>query len=546
MAKDIIYDTKAKEKLLTGIEKMEKAVGSTLGPAGRNVIIDEFGSIHSTRDGVSVAKAISLKDPFENLGANALKEVAEKSNKNCGDGTTTSTVLASAIYKNGLKYVALGSNATQVKNGIVKASKKAIDFVKSMSKSVSSAEDIKRVAFISANGDEKIAATISDVMDKLGADGTIKVEDSQTMEMTSKIVAGMVLDVGYVSPYMVTNPDTLEADLDNPYILVVGRKISNMQEILPCFQSVSQTGRPLLIIADDVAEDITSSVIMNKLRGTLNCVIVKSPSYGDNRKMILDDIAIMSGGTVVSEDAGVRLEGATAEGIILGQAKRVIVKKDSCVIFDGAGEASKVNARAAAIRAQIEASTSEYDTEKLRERLAKLVSGVGIISVGADTEAERKELRDRVDDAFCASKAAIRMGIVAGGGSALLNAKNAVNEWISTAEFTGDEKIGAQILCNSLEAPIRRILENAGIDPSLIVAKILESTKPNLGFNVLTKSFDDMIEVGVIDPTEVVVNEIQNAVSVSGLLLTTEALIVEEVDDKKQSQMQMPGMPGMM
>lgn len=544
MAKDIIYDNDAQAKLLAGIEKIAKAVGTTLGPAGRNVIIDEYGSIHCTRDGVSVAKSITLKDPFENLGANAIKEVAEKSNKNCGDGTTTSTILASAIYKNGLKYVALGSNATQLKNGIMKAANSAIDYVNSISKPISTRDDVHNVAYISANGDKNIADTISDVLDKLGADGTVKVEDGQTAEMTSKIVEGMVLDVGFVSPYMATNSETMEADLDNPFVLIAGKKLSNLQDMLPCLQSVSQTGRPLLVIADDFQEDVISSIIMNRLRGTLNAVLVKSPSYGDNRKAILDDIAIMCGAAVVSDETGVRVEQAIVDGPVLGQAKRVLIKKDSTVIFDGVGNKDAIDERANSIRAQIETTTSDYDKDKLKERLARLVSGIGVISVGADTEAERKELRDRVDDAFCAAKSAIRSGIVAGGGSTLLMAAEHVKKFAET--LTGEEKVGAMILQQALSAPARKIVENAGLDSGYIVNKIIDdTTTPNCGFNVLTGEYVNMIDAGIIDPTEVVVNEIRNAVSVSSLLITTDALVVEAKDETKQAGTP-AGMPGMM
>ena len=534
MAKVLVYDSVAKQKILAGVEKLEKAVGITLGPGGRNVIIDEFGSIHSSRDGVTVAKAIDLKDKFENLGANAIKEVAEKSNDRCGDGTTTSTVLAASIFKNGLKYVSLGSNATHVKNGISLASKHVVDYVKSMSKPISTKEEIKRVATVSANHDEEIGETIADVMDKIGKDGTIKVEDGNTMELHSKIVEGMVIDQSFVSPYMVTNAETNEAQLENPYILIANKKLANIQELLPCLEGVTKTGASLLIIADELQDDILSTLIVNKLRG-FNCIAIKSPSYGDQRKEILEDIAILCGGRVVSDETGTRLENATVDSGIVGRAARVIVNKENTVIMGGVGKAEDVEKRATSLRSQIEAAKdSSYDREKLQERLAKLTSGIGIISVGATTDAERKEKRDRVDDAFAASKAAVRGGIVAGGGAALLAAKDDLAKWISSNDFTSeDERIGAQILCDSLEAPIRKILQNAGVDASMVVGKLHDSnTEPNVGYDVISKKYVNMVEAGIIDPTEVVINEVQNAASVGGLLLTTDCLITDAVEDK--------------
>lgn len=545
MAKQIIYDSEAKEKILAGVNKLEKAVSATLGPCGKNVIIDEYGAIHSTKDGVSVAKSIVLKDKFENLGANAIKEVAEKSNDRVGDGTTTSTLLAAAIYRNGLKYVNVGANATQVKNGIKKAADFIVNNIKTASQDICTKEHIEEVATVSANGDKAIGSMIAEVMDKIGKDGTIKVENGNGTEMTSKIVEGMVIDQSYASPYMVTATETMEAELENPFVLIVNKKLSNIQELLPALQSISQTGRPIFVIADDYAEDILATMVMNKLRG-LNICAIKSPSYGDNRKAILNDIATLCGGRVVSDETGTRLENAVVESGILGQAKKVLVTKDNTVIFDGSGAKEQVEARAESLRKQISNCKENYEKEKLQERLAKLTSGIGVISVGATTEAERKELRDRVDDAFFASKAAIRSGIVIGGGAALLRAKKALDNWNETnvlGELVGDEKIGVKILCDSLEAPIRKILENAGIDASMIVAKLLDTNDVNCGYDVLTKKFVNMIEAGIIDPTEVVVNEVQNAASVSGLLLTTDALIVEEPEEKHAcAQQQMPMM----
>ena len=542
MSKAIVYDQDAKKMILAGVEKLEKAVSITLGPGGKNVIMDKYGSIHSSRDGVTVAKSIVLKDKFENIGANAIKEVAEKSNSKCGDGTTTSTVLASSIFKNGLKYVSLGSNATHVKNGINAASKHVVKYIKSIAKPISTKEDIRRVATVSANHDKEIGNIIADVMDSIGKDGTIKVEDGNTMELHSKIVEGMVIDQSFVSPYMVTNAETNEAELEKPFILLANKKLASIQELLPCLQSVTAADRSLLIIADEIQDDILSTIIVNKLRG-FNCVVVKSPSYGDSRKAILDDIAALCGGKVVSDETGVSLENAVPGSDVLGQADRVVVNKDSTVIIGGKGKEEDVEARAQALRTQIEAAESEYDKSRLAERLAKLTSGIGIISVGATTEAERKEKRDRVDDAFAASKAAVRSGIVPGGGVALLLAKKDLTAWINSPdEFeTDDERIGAKILAESLDAPIKKIFENAGIDTSLTVAKILENSGnvSNFGYDVISKQYVDMVEAGVIDPAEVVVNEVQNSASIGGLLLITDCLIAEEPDDKK-TEAQMP------
>jgi chaperonin GroEL len=534
MAKDIIYDNVAKDKILVGVNKLEKAVSVTLGPCGKNVIIDEYGSIHSTKDGVTVAKSVVLKDAFENLGANAVKEVAQKSNDMVGDGTTTSTVLAAAIFKNGLKHVNVGANATQVKNGIRKAADMAVEVVKKNSIKISSKEDIERVATVSANGDQKIGKIIAEVMSKIGNDGTIKVEDGNTSDITSKIVEGMVIDQSYVSPYMVTNAETMEVELENPWILLANKKLANLQEMVGSLNSVAQTGRPLLIIADDFADDVLGTLIFNRMKSGFVSVAVKSPSYGDNRKLMLEDIAILTGGKVISDETGIKIEDAVIESGIVGQAKRVIINKENTVIIDGVGSSEAIESRASALRTQIENCSEEYDKEKLQERLAKLTSGIGIISVGAVTKAEQKELRDRVDDAFSAAKAALKSGIVAGGGSALLNVKREV---AVTDTFVGDEAIGASIFLNSLDAPIRKILENAGLDASYVVQKLLDSPEysANTGYDVLTNKYVNMVESGIIDPTEVVLNEIQNAASIAGLLLTTECLIVDEQLDKAGS-----------
>ena len=538
MAKSVIYDSAAKEKILAGVNKLEKAVTCTLGPAGKNVIIDEFGTIHSTRDGVTVAKSIVLKDKFENLGVNAVREVAEKSADRVGDGTTTSTLLAATIFRNGLKYVSLGSNATQIKNGIKKAAEKAVEFVKASARKVESPEDLKKVAVVSANGDEKIGEVISEIMGKIGNDGTIKVENGSGIDLTSKIVEGMVIDKSYESPYMVSNPETMEAELDNPWILIVDKKIAHVQDVLGCLQTVTKTGRPLLVIAESYADEFLATAVMNRMRGALNTVAITSPSYGDNRRNILDDIAVLTGGKVVSDKTGVKFEHALAGSGVLGTAQRVVVNKTSTIIIGGGGNAQAVADRAASLRAQISSTEDQFDKGKLEERLARLTSGIGVITVGATTEAERKELRDRVDDAFCASKAAIRSGIVPGGGVALLNAMQKLDAAYEKGsadynKLVGDEIIGVKILCNALDAPIRKILDNAGLDSSLIVGKLVEDRQQSgRGYDALNRKYVDMIEAGIIDPAEVVTNEITNAASVASLLLTTDALIVDEPEDK--------------
>ena len=550
MAKQLMFDSQAKEKILSGIDKLEKAVSVTLGPAGKNVIIDEYGTIHSTRDGVTVAKAVVLKDKFENLGANAIREVAEKSNK-CGDGTTTSTVLAASIFRNGLKYVSLGSNATQIKNGIKKAADFVVEDIKSKAKKISTKDEIKRVAVVSSNHDEEIGETIADVMSKIGNDGTVKVENGNTTEIHSKIVEGMVIDQSYVSPYMVTNAETGEAELENPYVLIADKKLANIQELIDCLQSVSKVGASLLIIAESLQEDILATLVMNKLRG-FNCVAVNAPSFGENRKAILEDIAILTGGKVVSDETNVLLKSAVVGSPVLGQAKKVVVNKESTVIIGGCGDQEAVDTRVKALRSQIEKTSSDYDKQKLEERLAKLTSGIGIISVGAQTETERKELRDRVDDAFAASKAAVRGGVVAGGGVALLRAMaNLDLAYEKDSELykqlSGDEIIGVKILCDALEAPVRKILSNAGIDSSLVVAKLKsEGNSSNVGYDVLTKKYVDMLEAGIIDPAEVVINEVKNASSIASLLLTTECLIVDGPEENKETGVNNGMMPGMM
>ena len=546
MSKILKYDSDVREAILSGVQKLEKAVASTLGPRGRTVLIDEGYGVHVTKDGVTVANSIDLKDPYENMGVKVIQEVASKTNSMVGDGTTTSTVLAAAIYKNGIKQVAMGANPVLIKNGIDKAANYVIDIIKKNSKPISTKEEIKQVATVSANGDEEIGETIAEVMSKIGNDGTIKVEDGNTTTMTSKIVEGMQFDKGYISPYFITN-DKMEADLDSPFIMLVDKKISNLQDILRTLQAISQSGKPLLIIAEDVEGDALSTLVMNKLRGFPVCA-VKSPSFGENRKAILNDIAILTNGKVISEETGVTYDDAVPNTGVLGFAKRVVVTKDTTTIIDGAGSQEQIGNRVNELRTQIQNTQDEYDAGKLKERLAKLAGGVGIIQVGAQTEAELKEKKDRVDDAFNATKAAVKEGVVAGGGAALLYAKQQLDNWGPRKLFhdiTQDEGIGISILCDSLEAPIRKICANAGIDGSLIVAKLLESNteaSKNTGYNVLTKEYVDMIATGIIDPCLVTVSAIKNAASIASLLLTTDCMIANEPEPKKDAPQQMPMM----
>ena len=543
MSKLIKYNSDAQASILAGVETLEKAVSVTLGPAGKTVIIDEFGTIHATKDGVSVAKSIVLEDPIENIGAMAVKQISEKSNTNCGDGTTTTVVLGANIYKNSLKRVLFGSsNATQVKNGVNKAVSAIVDYIKTTAKPISSKEDIKKVALVSANFDEEIAETISEVMSKLGKDGTIKVENGQTTGIISKIVDGMTIDNPYASPYLITNQERMEAELTDPFVLIVNKKISNIQEIIPCLQSVSQVGKSLLIIADDFQEDVLAMLVYNKLQG-FNILAVKSPSYGDPRKSILEDIAVSTGAIVISDEKCTNLKDAVVGSPYLGSCKRVVSTSENTVIIGGLGKQDVISARAAALRTQIEVASSEYEKDKFRERLAKLTTGVGLILCGGNTEAEAKERRDRVDDAFCAAKSALKSGIVPGGGSALLNAMKHFNDWNNTNAFgklTDSEKIGVSTVLESLKTPMYSILKNADLNADVIIEKVLHSDVENAGYNVLNSEnqhsdnvhISNMIEEGIYDSAEVVINEITNAGSIAGLLLTTDAVIVENPKNK--------------
>ncbi len=542
-AKQMKYEGDARQAILNGVSKLAKAVATTLGPSGRNVIIDKkFGSPQITKDGVTVAKEIELPDPFENMGAQMVREVASKTNDVAGDGTTTATILGEAIYREGLKNVTAGANPQAVKRGIDKAAAAAVEAIAALSKKVSTNDEIAQVATISANGDTEIGSIIADAMDKVGKDGTITVEDGKTTETTSDVVEGMQFDKGYLSPYFVTAAESMECVLDNPFILIYEKKISNLNDMLPILQGVAKSGRPLLIIAEDVEGEALATLVVNKLRGTLQICAVKAPGFGDRRKEMLKDIAILTGGQVISEDLGIKLDSVTLEQ--LGTAKRVTVDKESTTIVEGAGQSSAIQGRVAEIKHQIETTTSDYDREKLQERLAKLAGGVAVIKVGAQTEAAMKEKKDRVDDALHATRAAVEEGIVPGGGVALLRCQCAVEK--CAAALSGDEKIGAEILGRAMEAPLRQLVTNAGLEAALIVEKVKGETG-STGYNVATGEFVDLVKAGVLDPAKVTRSALQNAASIAGLLLTTECMITE-IPEPKTPAPAMPdgGMGGMM
>ncbi len=542
-AKQMKYEGDARQAILAGVSKLAKAVATTLGPSGRNVIIDKkFGSPAITKDGVSVAKEIELPDPFENMGAQMVREVASKTNDVAGDGTTTATILGEAIYREGLKNVTAGANPQAVKRGIDKAAAAAVEAIAKLSKKVSTSDEVAQVATISANGDAEIGAIIADAMDKVGKEGTITVEDGKTTEMVSDVVEGMQFDKGYLSPYFVTAAESMECVLDNPFLLIYEKKISNLNDMLPLLQGVAKSGRPLLIIAEDVEGEALATLVVNKLRGTLQICAVKAPGFGDRRKEMLKDIAILTGGQVISEDLGIKLESVTVD--MLGTAKRVTVDKESTTIVEGAGKTSEIQGRVAEIKHQIETTTSDYDREKLQERLAKLAGGVAVIKVGAQTEAAMKEKKDRVDDALHATRAAVEEGIVAGGGVALIRCQKAVEDCAAT--LSGDEKIGAEILGRAMEAPLRQLVQNAGLEAALIVEKV-KGAEGNIGYNVATGEFLDLVKAGVLDPAKVTRSALQNAASIAGLLLTTECMITE-IPEPKTAAPAMPdgGMGGMM
>ncbi len=521
MAKQLLFDEAARQALLRGVEKLARAVKATLGPAGRNVILDKkFGSPTITKDGVSVAKEIELECPYENMGAQLIREVSSRTSDIAGDGTTTATVLAEAIYKEGLRNVTAGANPISLQRGIMKATEAIVAQLKVLSKPVSDAKEIAQVASISANSDAEIGGIIAEAMDKVGKDGTITVEEAKGIETTLEVVEGMQFDKGYLSPYFVTNPESMEAYLENAYILINEKKISSLKDMLPLLEKVAKTGRPLLIIAEDVEGEALATLVVNKLRGILNIAAVKAPGFGDRRKAMLEDLAILTGGRVITEDLGIKLEGVELSD--LGEAKRVTITKENTTIVEGGGTSEGITGRVNQIRRQIEDTTSDYDREKLQERLAKLAGGVAVINVGAATETEMKEKKARVEDALHATRAAVEEGIVAGGGTALIRAQAAIGD----LGLTGDEATGAGIVARAVESPLRQLVANAGREAALIVEQVKKG-KGGEGYNVATDKFEDLIASGVVDPTKVTRTALQNAASISGLLLTTEALITD-------------------
>ena len=535
----IIYSEEARKKVLEGVDKLANAVKVTLGPRGRNVILDKkFGAPNITNDGVTIAKEIELEDPFENMGAQMVKEVASKTNDVAGDGTTTATVLAQAILREGLKNVVAGANPMDLKRGVEKAVEVVVDEIKKISREVKTKEEIAQVGTISGNNDPTIGELIAEAMDKVGKDGVITVEEGKETKTKLDVVEGMQFDRGYISPYMITNSDTMTAELEDPYILITDKKISAMKDFLPILEKIAQTGKPLVIIAEDVEGEALATLVLNKLRGTFNSVAVKAPGFGDRRKAMLEDIAILTGGQVISEDIGLKLENVKLEQ--LGKAKKVKVDKENTTIVEGAGNKKDIDARVAQIKKQIEETDSDYDREKLQERLAKLAGGVAVIKIGAATEVEMKETKARVEDALHATRAAVEEGIVPGGGVTLLRAATAVDN----LKLDGDQKTGAEIVKKALEIPAKLIAENAGFEGSVIIKQLKEKKNPE-GFNAATGEFTDMFKAGIIDPTKVTRTAIENAASVSGLLLTTEALITDKPEEEKKDMMAAGGgMPG--
>jgi len=522
-AKDVYFASDARDRMLRGVNTLANAVKVTLGPKGRNVIIEKsFGAPRSTKDGVSVAKEIELADKFENLGAQLIREVASKTNDKAGDGTTTATVLAQAIVTEGLKSVAAGMNPMDLKRGVDKAVAKVIEEIKSSSRKVSSNAEIAQVGTISANGDTEVGDMIAKAMAKVGNEGVITVEEAKTAETELDVVEGMQFDRGYLSPYFITNAEKMEADLEEPMILLFEKKLSSLQPLLPVLEAVVQSGRPLLIIAEDVEGEALATLVVNKLRGGLRVAAVKAPGFGDRRKAMLEDIAILTGGQLISEDLGIKLENVTLD--MLGKAKKVTITKDDTTIVDGSGEKSGIEGRISQIKKQIEDTTSDYDKEKLQERLAKLAGGVAVVRVGGSTEVEVKEKKDRVDDALNATRAAVEEGIVPGGGVALLKASKVLDGFKGDND---DQEAGVAIVRRALQAPIRQIAENAGVEGSIVVGKVLENSSPTFGFNAQTEEYVDMVKAGVIDPAKVVRTALQDAASVAGLMITTEAAIVE-------------------
>ena len=523
MAKDIIYGEEARKSLQAGIDKLADTVKITLGPKGRNVVLDrKFGSPLITNDGVTIAKEIELENAFENMGAQLVKEVATKTNDAAGDGTTTATLLAQALIREGMKNIAAGANPMIVKKGMAKAVDAAVEAIKANSKDIDGSADIERVAAVSS-ADEAVGKLIAEAMEKVTSDGVITIEESKTAETYSEVVEGMQFDRGYITPYMVTDTDKMEAVIDDAYILITDKKISSIQEVLPLLEQIVQSGKKLVIIAEDVEGEALSTLIVNKLRGTFTCVAVKAPGFGDRRKEMLRDIAILTGGEVITEELGLELKEATMEQ--LGRAKQVKITKENTIIVDGQGDKKAIKDRIGQIRSQIEVTTSDFDKEKLQERLAKLSGGVAVIKVGAATEVEMKEKKLRIEDALAATKAAVEEGIVAGGGTALINAMPSVAKL--TASLSGDEKTGAQIVLRALEEPVRQIAANAGLEGSVIIDKIVRSRKVGYGFDAYNETYVDMIPAGIVDPTKVTRSALQNAASVAAMVLTTESLVAD-------------------
>ena len=538
-AKEVKFNTEAREKMLRGVDVLANAVKVTLGPKGRNVVIDKsFGAPRITKDGVSVAKEIELEDKFENMGAQMLREVASKTNDLAGDGTTTATVLAQAIVKEGAKAVASGLNPMDLKRGIDLAVIEVVKELKGNARKISNNSEIAQVGTISANGDEEIGRYLAEAMEKVGNEGVITVEEAKTAETELEVVEGMQFDRGYLSPYFVTNAEKMRVELEDPYILIHEKKLSNLQSMLPVLEAVVQSGKPLLIVAEDVEGEALATLVVNKLRGGLKIAAVKAPGFGDRRKAMLEDIAILTGGTVVSEDLGVKLENVTLN--MLGRAKTVAIEKENTTIIDGAGSKSEIDGRVTQIRAQIEETTSDYDREKLQERLAKLAGGVAVIRVGGSTEVEVKEKKDRVDDALHATRAAVEEGILPGGGVALLRAVKALD---SLKAENDEQRVGIDIVRRAIEAPVRQIAENAGAEGSIVVGKLREKAEFSYGWNAQTGEYGDLYAQGVIDPVKVVRTALQDAASVAGLLVTTEAMIAEK--PKKEAAPAIPTGPGM-
>jgi chaperonin GroEL len=527
MAKQLYFDEAARQALLRGVTKLARAVKATLGPAGRNVILEKkFGSPTITKDGVTVAKEIELPDAYENMGAQLIKEVSSKTSDIAGDGTTTATVLAEAIYAEGLRNVTAGANPISLQRGIMKATEAIVAKLKEISTPVKDSKEVAQVATVSANWDASIGNIIAEAMDKVGKEGTITVEEAKSIETTLEVVEGMQFDKGYLSPYFVTNPETMECNLENAYILINEKKVSNLKDMLPLLEKVARSGKPLLIIAEDVEGEALATLVVNKLRGTLNIVAVKAPGFGDRRKAMLEDIAILTGGRCITEDLGIKLE--NIELTDLGRAKRITIGKENTVIVEGEGGSDAIAGRVSQIKNQIAETTSDYDREKLQERLAKLAGGVAVINVGAATETEMKEKKARVEDALHATRAAVEEGIVPGGGVALIRAQASIGD----LGLTGDEKTGAEIVARAIEAPLRQLAANAGVEGALIVAEVKKGTG-NHGYNVATAKYEDLIKAGVVDPAKVTRSALQNAASISGLLLTTECLISDIPKEEK-------------